>query len=89
MADGELTLNLEPFLLEKLERRAAEIGSTPEAVAASLLEQQLFTYDDYELNEDPRPLAPDPADEAGPTYPAKEVLDEFERRVKERLAARS
>jgi hypothetical protein len=87
MAGGELTLKLDPSLAERLERRAAEIGSSPEALAVSMLEQHLFSYDDYQLNEGPRTLALDPEDEAGPTYPAAEILDEFDRRVKERLAA--
>jgi hypothetical protein len=89
MADGERTLSFDSSLVEKLERKAAEVGSTPEALAAFVLEQHLFNHDDYEWNEDPRTFTPDGEDEAGPTYPAADVLAEFDRRVKERLAAKS
>ena len=87
MADGELTLSLNSSLVAKLERKAAEVGSTPEALAAFVLEQHLFDYDDYEWDEDPRSVSDEGLDE-GPFYPFEQVWAEFTAELEKRLAAK-
>lgn len=65
MADGALNLTLSDYTVAKLTKKAAALGVTPEVLAAMLLDQQLFDYDDFTwTNGDPRE-ALEPVDEAG------------------------
>ncbi|MFN3816801.1 hypothetical protein [Brevundimonas sp.] len=65
MADGALNLTLSDYTVAKLTKKAEALGVTPEVLAATLLDQHLFDYDDFTwTNGDPR--APwEPVDEAG------------------------
>jgi len=89
MADGELTIRLTEYAKEKLAKRAADAGLTPEDIAAAVLEQQLLDYDDFEWDVDQRAVEPDLEDEAGPTYSAEQVMGEFRRRMAARLARKA
>lgn len=65
MADTALRVVLNRQTLANLTKKAGALGVTPEALAATLLDQRLFDYDDFTwTNGDPRaPL--EPVDEAG------------------------
>ena len=55
MADGALNLTLSDYTVAKLTKKAEALGVTPEVLAAMLLDQHLFDYDDFTWTDgDPR-----------------------------------
>lgn len=84
MADG-FTLEIDAELAESLEKRAAECGLSREAFARIVLEQQVFSYDDFTwVNGDPRARS-EPESSIGEEGTPWE---ELEPRLWERLRAR-
>ena len=89
MADGDLTLKLDPYASAKLAKKAKAAGVSPEALATSLLSAQLFDYDDFEWPEggDPRTAVAEPVVEEG-LRDWDEVRPELEAYLEEKLKAR-
>ena len=55
MADGGMNIQLSDYSAAKLAERARAMGVEPEALAAMLLDDQLFSFDDFSwINGDPR-----------------------------------
>ncbi len=94
MADGEHTLNLKITLgdqaLGHLQERARKLGITLDDAVADIVEQQLFSYDDYDWGEDPendpRTATVEAFDPSAPTYSLQEVMVRFDAELEERLA---
>ena len=89
MADGEITLKLEPKTADRLRAGAEALGVTVEDLAAELLEQHFFDYDDYDWGDDDPRARRDELAEDGPTYPLEEVLAEFGEALEKRLTSKS
>ena len=88
MVDGEFTVKLESRTADRLRAGAAALGMTVEALAAELLEQHFFDYDDYDWGDhDPRDARTEVSDD-GPTYALEDVLAEFRERLEKRLTAK-
>jgi hypothetical protein len=87
MADGALNLTLSDYTVAKLTKKAEALGVTPEALAAMLLDQHLFDYDDFTwTNGDPRdPM--EPVSEEG-ARDWSEVRPEMEAYLEAQLKAR-
>jgi hypothetical protein len=78
MADGGMNIQLSDYSAAKLAERAKAMGVEPEALAAMLLDDQLFSYDDFTwINGDPRevPVSNDELNEEG--RPWSEARPEF------------
>jgi hypothetical protein len=89
MADGALNLTLDDYASAKLAERAKALDMSPEQLAAILLGQQLFDYEDFTWsNGDPREPAP-PAEPNEPTHELEDVLAEFSAELDRRLAAKA
>ena len=96
MADGEHTLNLKITLgdqaLGHLKDRVMKLGMALDDAVADIVEQQLFSYDDYDWGDDPENdlrTASDVAfDPSAPTYSLQEVMARFDAELEERLAQR-
>lgn len=59
MADGGMTIQLSDYSAAKLVERAKAMGVAPEILAAMLLDDQLFSSDDFKwINGDPRDPEP-------------------------------
>lgn len=66
MADGALNIKLDAYASAKLAEKAKALGVSLEDLAATMLDQQLFDYDDFIwLNGDPRTDRASPADLEG------------------------
>ena len=89
MADGDFSTKLSPPAKRRLKKLAASAGTSEEALAVFLLEQQLIDHDAYAWPDgDPRTtpsprLAPDE-----PTFSHEEVMTEFRAELERRLAAK-
>lgn len=92
MADGGYSTKLSAPAQRRLKRLAESQGTTPEALAVSLLERQLFDPADYDWGSDPEndprtAARPDPGlDE--PTFSHEEVMADFKAELERRLALR-
>ena len=78
MADGALSLTLEPYTAAKLAERAKAMGITSEELAALVLDARFFDYDDFTwINADPRdvPAESNTLNETG--RPWSDVRPEF------------
>ena len=82
MADGEITLKLDPRTLERLTEQAMEAGETVETVAAGLLEAVTSDFDheialrrlqEFDQN-------------GGATMTVQETFERFDRELAERRA---
>lgn len=84
MADGEITLKLDPHTLERLAERASLSGETLEAVAAGLLEA---VTSDYGGDVARRRLAHFDL-HGGATMTVQEAAERFDRGLEERRVKR-
>lgn len=84
MADGSVTLNLDDATLALLESVARDFGMSPGDYAETVLSHALSNWD---VAEDLRRLAE--YDRTGESISAEEALDNFEAKVRARLAARA
>lgn len=96
MADGEITYSLQLKLSEsaarQLRERADRLGLTLDAAAASVIEQTLFDYDDYDWGDDrendPRTATVGSFEAEAPTVSLEEAMAAFDAELERRLAAR-
>ncbi len=89
MADGALNLTLSDYTVAKLTKKAEALGVTPETLAAMLLDQQLFDYDDFTWTDgDPRDDHVSNYDLNEPGRLWSEVRPELIARLERKLAER-
>ena len=87
MADGALNLTLSDYTVAKLTKKAEALGVTPEVLAAMLLDQHLFDYDDFTwINGDPRDPMESVSEEGARDW--SEVRPEMEAYLEAQLKAR-
>ena len=88
MADG-FTLDIDADLADLIERRAKEVGASPELIARQAITQALFRYEDYEwTGDDPRNVhGPYDEDEAA-TIPWEELKPRLRKKLDDLLAAK-
>jgi hypothetical protein len=89
MADGALNLKLDEEFARRIAAAADSAGVSKESLAAQLIEQHLFRYEDYSwIGDDPHstPVADD--DYAGEVFELETVLGEFGAELDRRLARR-
>ncbi|MDP3370055.1 MAG: hypothetical protein Q8M32_09415 [Brevundimonas sp.] len=67
MADGALTLKLDRYAAAKLAEKAKAMSVSPEELAAMVLDQQFFDYDDFDWHDG------DPRQDHAPNYDPQEV----------------
>ena len=90
MADGALTLSLDDDLARRIAAAAEKAGVSPETLAVSLLDQQLFDHDRFDWREgDPRTETPEPLTAQESTFALDDVMAELRADVEERQARRS
>lgn len=78
MADGALNLKLSDYTSAKLSERAKAMGIAPEELAAMVLDDKFFEYDDFTwINGDPRDDDVANYDVNEPGRPWSEVRPEF------------
>jgi hypothetical protein len=92
MADGEFSTKLSGPAKRRLKKLAASAGTTEEALAVFLLEQQLFDPAEWDWGDDPendpRTATVPPYDPDEPTFSHEEVMAEFRAELERRLAAK-
>jgi hypothetical protein len=87
MADGALTLSLDDDLARRIAAAAEKAGVSPETLAVSLLDQQLFDYDRFDWRDgDPRAEKPALFVAQEPTFALDDVMAELRAGVEERQA---
>ncbi|WP_374274539.1 hypothetical protein [Brevundimonas sp.] len=76
MADGALTVQLDEYTARKIAEKAEALGISPETLAAHLLDDRVFDYDDFTwIGDDPRTAPVEVSDQGARDW--EEVRPEF------------
>lgn len=87
MADGSLNLDLDEWLETRLKSGAAHARMTEREFVKFVLEQHLFSYDDFDWgDQEPGAFSEDELDPQGPFIPLEEALAGVRARLEAKIA---